>query len=142
MRVALISDIHGNLVSLNAVLADIDRERVDDIICLGDVATLGPQPSEVVTRLQTLDCHFIAGNHDADLLDTKAAKQRQTHSQIILDAVMWCAEQLSVTQIEFLRSFRDTSQFQLDADTSLLCFHGSPQSNTDIILATTPADEL
>ena len=38
MRVALISDIHGNLVALDAVLADLEREQVDQIVCLGDVA--------------------------------------------------------------------------------------------------------
>jgi predicted phosphodiesterase len=61
MRVALISDIHGNLVSLEAVLADIDREGVDQIVCLGDVAGLGPQPREILARLQALGCICIMG---------------------------------------------------------------------------------
>ena len=44
MRIAIISDIHGNLTALQAVLADIKLQKVDDIICLGDIVTLGPQP--------------------------------------------------------------------------------------------------
>ena len=48
MRIAIISDIHGNLVALDAVLDDIARARVDRIVCLGDVAAFGPQPAEVV----------------------------------------------------------------------------------------------
>ena len=44
MRVALLSDIHDNDVALRAVLADIKRQGVDQIVCLGDVATLGPPP--------------------------------------------------------------------------------------------------
>ena len=44
MRVALISDLHGNMVALRAVLQDIERRPVDRIVCLGDLATLGPAP--------------------------------------------------------------------------------------------------
>ena len=68
MRVALISDIHGNSVSLEAVLADIERENVDQIICLGDISTLGPKPVEVMDRIRDLGCECILGNHDFFLL--------------------------------------------------------------------------
>ena len=50
MRIGLISDIHGNLVSFESVLADIDRAGVDRVVCLGDVAAIGPQPCEVVAK--------------------------------------------------------------------------------------------
>ena len=142
MRVALISDIHGNCVSLDVVLADLEREQVDELICLGDVATLGPQPREVISRLAELDCHFITGNHETDVLDIEGLEQRQDTSQIVIEAVKWCRQQLSDQQLDFLRSFRPTLELQLDGDVTLLCFHGSPKSNTDFILATTPPDEL
>ncbi len=48
MRVALLSDIHGNLPALSAVLADLADEAIGQIICLGDVAIFGPQPKEVL----------------------------------------------------------------------------------------------
>lgn len=69
MRIALISDIHGNLISLEAVLADIDREEADQIICLGDVATIGPQPREVVAKLKASGLTGITGNHESYLLN-------------------------------------------------------------------------
>jgi predicted phosphodiesterase len=47
-RIALISDIHANEVALRAVLAEIRRTGVDQVICLGDVATLGPRPNAVI----------------------------------------------------------------------------------------------
>src|SRR5262249_39977038 len=65
---AIISDIHGNLPALEAVLAEIAAERVERIVCLGDVATLGPQPHEVIARLRGLGCPVVMGNTDADLL--------------------------------------------------------------------------
>ncbi len=45
MHLALISDIHGNLVALNAALRQIDRAETDQIVCLGDIAASGPQPA-------------------------------------------------------------------------------------------------
>src|SRR3954468_20883448 len=64
MRIALISDVHGSELALNAVLADIARTGVDQIVCLGDTATLGPRPREVLERLAELRCICILGNHD------------------------------------------------------------------------------
>jgi len=50
MRIAIIADTHGNLGSLEAVLAEIESEGIEQIACLGDVAGLGPHPREVVAR--------------------------------------------------------------------------------------------
>ena len=54
MRIAIISDIHGNLVALEAVLNDLKPEHIDRIVCLGDVVSGGPQPGEVIAHLKTL----------------------------------------------------------------------------------------
>ena len=53
MRIAILSDIHGNLPALEVVLAAIAAEGIERVVCLGDVATLGPQPHEVIARLLT-----------------------------------------------------------------------------------------
>src|ERR671929_1548429 len=68
MRVALIADVHGNAVGLDSVLAELERERVDEIVSLGDVAQGGAQPAEVVERLRTLGCRCVFGNSDEFLL--------------------------------------------------------------------------
>ncbi|HEX5442031.1 MAG TPA: metallophosphoesterase family protein, partial [Ktedonobacterales bacterium] len=67
-KIAIIADIHGNLPALEAVLAAVAAEGVERIVCLGDVATLGPQPREVIARLRTLGCPVVMGNTDAILL--------------------------------------------------------------------------
>ena len=64
MRIALISDIHSNLIALEAMLADIAQVEVDQIVFLGDLVTLGPQPREVVERVRGLGCPCVLGNHD------------------------------------------------------------------------------
>ena len=67
-KIAIISDIHGNLPALEAALAEIAAEGIERIICLGDVATLGPQPRAVIARLRALGCPVVMGNTDAILL--------------------------------------------------------------------------
>lgn len=139
MRVALISDIHGNLVALDAVLADIHRSQVDQIVCLGDVPALGPQPREVLARLQELDCPCVMGNHDLHFLDPDSAHEL---GHWITEVTAWCADRLSHADLDFLRSFRPLIEIPLGPQATLLCYHGSPRSSEDRILATTPDEEL
>jgi predicted phosphodiesterase len=66
MRYALISDIHSNLLALEAVLADIDgRENVDAVYHLGDLVSYAPWPNEVVALLREQRIKGIAGNYDS-----------------------------------------------------------------------------
>ena len=64
MPVAIISDIHGNIFALDAVLAAIESRKIKQIICPGDVAATGPQPREVIARLKQLGCPVVMGNTD------------------------------------------------------------------------------
>ena len=68
MKRAIISDIHGNLEALTAVLEDIDRERVETIICLGDVVGYGPNPCECVKLVRDRCGIVLLGNHDQGAL--------------------------------------------------------------------------
>jgi putative phosphoesterase len=140
-RIAFISDIHGNLVALEAVLADIAKRGVDEIIFLGDLATLGAQPNEVIDRVQGLAWKMILGNHDSFLLD-KDDISLYTDDEAVLKMVDWCKSKMSSAELDYLRTFKPLLELDLADDISLLCFHGSPRSNTEVILATTPNEEL
>lgn len=141
MRLAIISDIHGNHVALQAVLEDIKQQRIDSIIFLGDAASLGPQPREVLDTLKSLNCPCVQGNHDAALLNLNFAIHYKI-AEPLLPTMQWCATFLNQSDIEFLRSFKQTHTVALGESLRLLCFHGSPYSNTDLILSVTPSDEL
>ncbi len=141
MRIGFISDIHGNLTALEAVLADIDKQSVDSLICLGDVATLGPQPKQVVSRLRSLNCQCIQGNHESALLDLAKIEEYQIASSLA-PALRWCGEQLDPEDMNFLRSFKPLLEIPMGSEHLMLCYHGSPQSNTDQILVTTPTNDL
>lgn len=140
MQVALISDIHGNAVALDAVLAELDDVNPDRIVCLGDVAT-GPQPSRALDRVQRLGCPVVMGNADEELVDPPSAPRRTEDAdedlQRFEDIVNWCAEQLSDDQLQYVRSFDPTVEVPLGDETSLLCYHGSTESHSDRIVATT-----
>lgn len=141
MRVALISDLHANQLALDAVRRDIDRVGVDQVICLGDVATLGPQPNAIIQTLRDMGCPCIKGNHDDFLLEP-ALIHSYTEAPVVADAVDWCRDQLSSDELDFLRGFQATMEIELDARTKLFLFHGSPESHMDDLLATTPPAEL
>lgn len=144
MRVALISDLHANEVALDAVLADIARAGADRLVCLGDVATLGPHPEAVLGRLRDLGCPCVLGNHDEFLLDP-ALIQTYTEAPPVVAAVDWCRDRLGKADRAFLHTFVRTLEIELAPGLSLGLYHGSPRSHMEDLLATTPAarvDEL
>ena len=137
MRTALIADIHGNLVSLDAVLADIDRRGVDRVVCLGDVAATGPQPRETIERVAALGCAVVMGNTDEWLIEPRDESIEDDDTRRIVEIDLWAHQQLDERHLDLLREYRPL--VELDG---LLCFHGSPRSNTEVLLPVTPDDEL
>ena len=141
MRIAFISDIHGNFTAFQAVLADISSQNIDQIVCLGDVVTIGPQPAEVLNTLRGMDCLFIKGNHDAAVLNPESAAQYEITHHLLPD-LYWCREQLSSDDLKFIDSFKPTQNIKLSNGINILAFHGSPLSPIDIIQSTTPDETL
>jgi putative phosphoesterase len=138
-RVGLISDLHGNLLALDAVLAELGREELDGLVCLGDIA-VGPQPRETLSRLRELECPVVMGNWDEWFLEPKPPRDDELAVRLAEIAAFW-ADCLTDDDREFMRSFVPRLELGLDGQTAL-CFHGSPRSNEDWIFATTPDDEV
>jgi predicted phosphodiesterase len=138
-RIALISDLHGNALALREVLRSIRALGVDQVVCLGDVATLGVAPSEVVHTLQDLGCACIMGNHDEYVLDPELIRAHGGDA-IIVEAIEWCRDQLSPDQVGFLRGFQQGIELPLSGEQSLRLFHGSPSSNMVDLLMETEAE--
>lgn len=145
MRILIFSDIHGNGVGLAAMLADINGESFDQLVCLGDAIQGGPQPHEVVEQLRTLGCPVVMGNADDWLLtgQASAAEPVDDERQRLLDAVRhWSLAQLNAADLDFIRAFTPTVPIALEDGRALLCYHGSPHSYDDVILPTTPDSEV
>jgi predicted phosphodiesterase len=122
MRVAALYDVHGNLPALEAVLADVDRERVDAIVCGGDVAA-GPLPAESLELLRERRAIFVRGNADRELRD-------------------WPSERLSARQLAFLAGLPLTVSLDVDGLGPVLFCHATPRSDEEIVTRLTPDDEL
>lgn len=143
--IAVISDIHGNCIALDAVLDDLGREPVDQIVCLGDAVQGGPQPAEVVARLRALGCPIVMGNADAWLLTGEETGDEQIDAERLRsmnEIRVWSLAQLTADDRAFIAGFAPTIELPLDHGASLLCFHGSPTSFDDVLLPDTPADTV
>jgi predicted phosphodiesterase len=137
VRTALIADIHGNLVALDAVLSDIERRRVDRVVCLGDVAATGPQPCEAIDRIAEIGCDVVMGNTDEWLIEPRDESIEDDDTRRIVEIDLWGHEQLGEHHFARLRDYQPL--LELDG---LLCYHGSPRSNTEVLLPITPEAEL
>jgi predicted phosphodiesterase len=142
VKVALISDLHGNELALDAVLAALASDGADEIVCLGDTATLGPRPREVLARLRDSRCRCLMGNHDDFLLDP-ALIRRYTDVAIVVEAVDWCRGQLGPDDLAYISGFaRGVVTLELGGGATLALYHGSPRSHMEDLLATTPAADV
>ncbi|HAA71021.1 MAG: phosphoesterase [Planctomycetaceae bacterium] len=129
MKLALISDIHGNLEALRAVLEDIRQQGIKDIWCLGDVIGYGPNPCECLDTVMRSCSLTILGNHDqAALFDPEG------FNPVALQAIYWTRDQLDAVgardQInarwDFLGELPRTHKVD-----DLLFVHGSPRDPTN-----------
>lgn len=74
MRVAMLADIHGNLEALAAVHADLQEQRVERVVCLGDNVGYGPDPDAVVDLVLANKYEGVMGNHEYALFDPRARR--------------------------------------------------------------------
>lgn len=142
MKIAVISDIHGNCFALDRALEDIRQQGIDQIVCLGDAIQGGAQPGKTVERLRELGCPVVMGNADAWLLEEEeiSPQEQVTEQQRVVRA--WSLAQLSAQDKAFIQQFQPTIEIVLEAGQKLLCFHGSPHSFNDLIFPNTSDDAL
>ena len=102
MRTLIVSDIHGNLAALDAVLGEAQRGApVDRVWCLGDTVGYGPEPVECLERLWALDAVCVCGNHDAGAVGRIDLEGFNAYAAA---ACRWTAEQLTEKAREFLNA--------------------------------------
>jgi predicted phosphodiesterase len=132
VRLALLSDQHGNDIAFRAALEDVERLGVDEVVCLGDVVQGGIEPAQTLDRLAALGCETVLGNADAFLLEVPAdSPEPVTEHQ--LEVREWTLSQLSSSHLEQTRSFVPVVRRELEG-VPLLLFHGSPRSYDDVLL--------
>ena len=129
-RIAFISDIHGNLPALHAVLADIKKRAITKTYCLGDLVGKGPNPVETIELIQTTCTKVISGNWELGI----------NKPQTSLEG-LWQQQQIGSERLAYLQQL----PFSLDLLLSGRCvrgFHASAKSVFHRVLQTAPRSEL
>jgi predicted phosphodiesterase len=142
MVIALLSDVHGNAVALEAVLRDLEALGPDRVVCLGDVAGWGPQPSECVRLLAEAGCAVVMGNSDAWMLSPEPFSEPTEEQRRNEEIEWWCRSQLGPEDLATLGAYEPTVDLELGEDALLLCCHGSPRSYNDPMHSDTPGGVL
>jgi predicted phosphodiesterase len=145
MRIAVISDMHGNDLAFEVVETDIQKQKIDLIVCLGDAIQGGPQPADVVRRLRRLNCPVVMGNADAWLLSGEETADEGNPPERLRkmgEIRAWSLSQLLEDDLDFIANFQPTVTLELEEGPELLCFHGSPASFDDIILPAASEEEF
>jgi putative phosphoesterase len=131
MRVAVFSDIHGNLPALEAVLADVEREGVDAIVVAGDSVS-GPWPAEVFDRLEAVHARIVRGNAD------RLEEVRGFDS----DQGAWNEERLGAHRLATVAGWPLTLELKVDGLGTVLVCHSTPVSDEPIYTQLTPDEEV
>jgi predicted phosphodiesterase len=134
MRIALVSDVHGNRPAFEAVLADVDAEGPDEIWCLGDLVGYGAQPNECVALARERCDLCLAGNHD---LVVTGEIDIADFSSSAAAAARWTRENIDEDALAFLRSLKPAENGR-----AIGLYHASPRDPVwEYVLSTWQADE-
>ena len=141
MRIAIFSDIHGNLQALDAVLADIDDQQVDSVFCLGDLVGYGASPNEVIGRIRAKGFPTIMGNYDDgvgfDRDECGCAYREESERQRGDRSLAWTRAHVTPQNKEYLQTL--VPEIRLDAEGKrVLLVHGSPRKMNEYLFEDRP----
>ena len=125
MKIAVISDIHSNIYALINVLEDIDSEKVDSVICLGDLVGYGPHPNETISMIRRRNILCIKGNYDNSVTDNEFSYIRET--AINRFSLPLTVNELRAENKSYLKGLPSSLTIKA-GDKNLLFVHGSPSS--------------
>ncbi|WP_329106234.1 metallophosphatase family protein [Micromonospora sp. NBC_01699] len=135
--IAVLSDIHGVLPALDAVLAEPDVRSADRIVLTGDIAA-GPQPVETLDRLTALGDRviWVRGNADRELIELRAGKAPSIPDPI----APWAATQLRDDHVDLLTSIPETVTLAVDGLGPVLFCHATPRDDEEVVLVDSRLD--
>lgn len=150
MRVAVISDTHGNLYALDAVLADIDATGpFDEVIMAGDFAFGGPFPAECVERIRERGYRAVRGNTDEFIVEVATdgarpagATEAQRHGPAQVEIDRWVVERLTAEQVEYLAGLPLSLTVPDERGEALTVVHATPWSSHDVLAPDAPEEAV
>ena len=131
MRIAIISDIHGNLQALNATIKDIEKKNVDKIFCLGDIIGKGIHPTECLKIVREKCEVILKGNNDRFF--SEEHNESEQISEINKKRIVWNNSLISKSDKEFLRKLPFSYEFYMSGSL-IRIFHATPQRDNFAII--------
>lgn len=147
MKVAVISDIHGNMQALNAVLNDIKSEKCEKTFCLGDLAMAGPEPVKAIELIKKLydegKLELIQGNTDEMIgyYNDEIAQKVKKAAPIMGNALDNDVEIIPDNLKAFLRNLPPQKELEIEG-VKILLVHGSPRKNDENISPDLPLEKI
>ena len=147
MKIAVISDIHGNTYALNEVMNDIEAQGCEKIFVLGDYAMAGPDPVSVVQKFMSLKENpkysMIQGNTDKMIAEYSSDlyEMLKEKAPVMAEALKNDVKILGEKEKDFLKNLPVSLEIKEEGVTFLLV-HGSPRKNNEDILPDTPMELL
>jgi putative phosphoesterase len=146
LRIAILSDVHGNLSALDIVLRDVSHRGVEGIVHLGDLVGYGPRPNEVVERVRSEAISGVVGNYDLAVCHSDADEGRTRYLKPSLSRVgdrtyRWTREYLRDDTKAFLEALPAQIRVE-DGQATFLFTHGSPERPDEYLYPDTPEDRL
>jgi putative phosphoesterase len=136
-RIAVLSDVHGNLVALEAVLKQIKKDRPDAVLVAGDLVMNGPDPNGTVDALRSLEgdgALIVSGNTDIAVGDFDYGSAYPQYQDGVPDTITtaaeWAHDELGDEQLDWLRRLPSERRMRSEDDTLVLVVHASPGSQT------------
>lgn len=142
MKIAFISDIHGNAVALEAVLADIKNRGVDKIYVLGDLCYRGPEPKRSLDLVRSLNTEVIKGNADEWVVrGVREGEVPEKVLELMNTEREWTVSKLDQSDIDYLGQLPTQVKFEVNG-IAVHGFHATPDSLFEIILPNADDDIL
>jgi len=136
-QIAVLSDVHGNLVALEAVLKQIKKDRPDAVLVAGDLVMNGPDPNGTVDALRSLErdgALIVSGNTDIAVGDFDYGSAYPQYQDGVPDTITtaaeWAHDELGDEQLDWLRRLPAERRMRTEDDTLVLVVHASPGSQT------------
>jgi predicted phosphodiesterase len=134
MKIAVMSDIHGNLEALDAVLEDVCSQGIEKIVCIGDLIGYGPNPEEVVQKIRQIDVCCTMGNHELGIL---FKLERKWFNPKVRKNLSLTEKLLSPGSLDFIAGLPNTHALNNN-----LFVHGFPPASVKTYLFEKDTDEI
>lgn len=137
MKIAVLSDIHGNIVALEEVLKDAKKQDVDEYIVLGDIITDLPFTDEVIDKIRELTPYVIKGNRESYLLTYEDTKEDDKWKTLQAKSVVCYLDHTRQDNIEYMRNLPDNLVLEFEG-VKMRAVHGSPYDVAELLYFNTP----